>query len=251
MKTIRSFMSYIMVFALVVFASCKKDNLQDAVVPQDVVAENSTNGSGGTNGTNGTDGTDGVDGATGATGQRGEQGPAGTDGADGQDGADGATGSQGEQGPIGPAGATGSDGEDGHDGEDGAVNMHASNWKINSFYDKSGLGGSMPLGVNPILNQDNANKGFIMVYGLMPDGRVRPLPVTMERGRVIYDYWLNPNLRLIRVHITTRDAMNATFDQFTHFRYVVIPASSSGKNSRANFNRMTYEELVEHFGLEY
>ena len=51
MKTTMKFMtSFLIAFALVVLAACQKDNLQDAVIPQEAVAENTTNSSGGTDG---------------------------------------------------------------------------------------------------------------------------------------------------------------------------------------------------------
>ena len=208
----------------------------------------------GPQGVPGENGVDGQDGATGPQGPQGEQGPAGQDGTNGQDGASGPQGPKGEQGEQGPVGLEGDDGEDGRDGadgQDGSINMYASNWITNSFYDRTTLGGYTPLGTNPILNKENADKGFIMVYGLRPNGSVTPLPFSWERGRVIYTYRLDSDINLIRVYLTTSDAKPATYDHFTHFRYIIIPAATAGKNSQVNFKKLSYEEVTDYFGLDY
>jgi len=247
---------------LIIVASCKKDNLQDALVPASTTEENSTIVASGTSGTDGVDGATGATGATGPQGPQGEQGPAGTNGLDGADGATGPQGPQGEQGPAGadgqdgadgatgPQGPAGEDGQDGADGTDGSIDIYASVWKSNFFYNKTGLGGSLPMGVNPNLNQEVADGGVIMVYGKSPSGIVQALPISKERGRVIYDFWLNPDVGVIRVHLTTDDAKDATFDHFTHFRYVVIPPATSSKTSKIDYQKMTYEEVMQHFGLD-
>ncbi len=112
--TLKLLMKGIFVFILV-FTSCKKNDLEDVSLLEPIAAENGVNGTSGTDGNDVTNGTNGTDGANGTDGTDGE------DGADGQDGADGEQGPQGEQGPMGPAGADGQDGEDGVDGEQGPV----------------------------------------------------------------------------------------------------------------------------------
>lgn len=274
-----NFLIFIGTVLAVAFTSCSNEEIEGPIGPRGPQGEQGIQGPEGPQGPQGEDGeaqglpgpqgeqgpagqngNDGQDGATGPQGPRGEQGPAGQDGADGQDGAPGAQGpkgDQGEQGPRGPKGEDGEDGEDGRDGEDGAdgqdgtVNMYASGWKTNGFYNETNLGGTLPLGVNPILNQENAYKGFIMVYGLSPGGVVRPLPISLERGRVIYGYWINPDIHLIRVTITTSNGNPATYDHFTHFRYIIIPAATVSKNSAVNFKKMSYKKVMDHFGLDY
>ena len=43
------------------------------------------------------------------------------------------------------------------------------------------------------------------------------------------------------------------FDWMEEFRYVIIPqgTSTSGKSVGMDYNKMSYEEVMDHFGLEH
>ncbi len=112
--TMKILKCFIMALAITAFtASCQKDNLEDAVLPQTAQGEQ------GTTGTNGQNGTDGQNGAQGEQGLKGDKGEQGDPGQTGEDGADGEQGPQGEQGPAGPKGDDGQNTEDGAAGAQG------------------------------------------------------------------------------------------------------------------------------------
>lgn len=182
----------------------------------------------------------------GDTGPIGPAGPAGVDGIDGVNGVDG---------------TNGTDGQDGADGEDGNANVIASSWIDSDF--------SMATTNSTFFNVEDSsfdgtiiNSGIVLVYGkqiIVPSGDVLVHPIPYESFNESYSFNITPNelngliLTSGRIQFTARSVDNTAevFDRFTQFRYVIVPSSSSSGKSSKNFENMTYEEVMDHFGFEY
>ena len=124
MKTsMKYFICVLMALALAATTSCKKDSLEDALLPQTVEGEQGTSGTNGQNGDNGQDGAQGEQGASGDNGQDGVDGAQGESGTNGTEGEVGAQGQQGIHGEQGDQGLTGADGANGRDGAQGSAGI--------------------------------------------------------------------------------------------------------------------------------
>lgn len=279
MKTMKTSMKFLMclIIALAFAAntSCKKDSLEDAVLPQTVEGEqgvsgtNGQNGEDGEQGEQGESGTSGTDGQDGAQGENGADGQDGANGADGQDGAQGETGTNGQDGVAGLDGAqgeTGTTGTNGTNGEDGNANVIASEWfepKESDFSVNNPAYKGLPIATGIGLNvQDNA---VILVY-YDTDVNIRLLPSYSfdTSGEIIktVNTHINHASRTIYVTIqkfgsdlTAREylwnASGPAYGKGVRFRYVIIPGSTSSKIGTINFKKMPYKEVMDHFGLDY
>lgn len=276
--TMKIFMSYLMAVALVAFVSCKKDSLEEAVLPQNTVAENTTNSAGGTNGndgTNGSDGTNGTNGQDGEDGEDGQDGEDGTDGVDGQDGADGATGPQGPAGPAGADGANGTNGADGATGpqgpkgDTGTANVIYSGWfkpnpwkkitlysRTHFYYNKTASG----------ITQQILDRGIVLVFAklegyntnIWPTGQVAQLPYNHVTS-THHDTWsaqvTKGNIKIDFVNDENQyDAVGISSNH--SFRYVIIPGgvstgltlTSKGLTEK-DLRSMSYKEVAELFSI--
>ncbi|WP_171036983.1 collagen-like protein [Maribacter algarum] len=194
-------------------------------------------------------------GDTGPQGPQGEQGIQGPEGPAGQDGeALGVPGPQGDQGPAGQDGADGqdgTDGQDGADGQDGNANVIVSDWIATQF-------SVTPFNISAfVINVPEINiNGAILVYGKNTNGNISPIP--HEVGVERYTYYVVPgsgsfpNITPNKMGFVgeTTNASDVIFDYFEEVRYVNIPPPPSGK-SAIDFNKMTYEEVMDYFALEY
>lgn len=271
MKTAMKLLMNALIVVVLICASCKKDNLEDAVLAESLETEQSVQGESGTvdtDGTNGTDGTDGesgsdgadgtdgADGNDGSNGEDGEDGQNGTDGEDGQDGQDGAQGpvgpkgDTGDTGPAGPKGDTGDTGPKGDDGEDGNANVIASRWYSANF-------GSFTLNKAfgeikaPDISQTVLNTYIILGYVAASEnpGQVYPMPWKDPLlGSIEFSYsakkgWFN-------VHVE-RFISGTTISPNWRFRYVLVaPSSIAGKGYTIDsLQKMSYQEAMQALGL--
>lgn len=172
-------------------------------------------------------------GPIGPQGEQGIQGPAGQDGANGQDGADG------------------QDGVNGQDGADGNANVIVSDWIDTAFSVTANVISTFDI------NMPNTNiNGATLVYGRVASGIIYPLP--HEVGIEEYTYYIEPstgtfpNFTPNKMGFVARTNNNTDriFDEFEEVRYVNIPPQTSGK-SAIDFEKMTYEEVMDHFGMDY
>lgn len=163
-----------------------------------------------------------------------------------EDGMDGATGPQGEQGPPGPQGEQG---EDGIQGEAGNANIIASPWIPEEFSNNSVSYTSFTV-TDEAFTSEIINSGTVLVYGR--DGvNVVPIPVVFSNKTF---YVVFPEiLGQITFIARTVDGTPTFFSVFTDFRYVIIPPSNTvGKEGQTmDFNKMSYYEVMDHFGLAY
>lgn len=157
-----------------------------------------------------------------------------------EDGMDGATGPQGEQGPPGPQG---------EQGEASNVNVIASPWIPEEFSNNSVSYTSFTV-TDEAFTSEIINSGTVLVYGR--DGvNVVPIPVVFSNKTF---YAVFPEiLGQITFIARTVDGTPTFFSVFTDFRYVIIPSSNTvGKEGQTmDFNKMTYYEVMNHFGLAY
>jgi len=253
MKTKFKFFTLFLIITTLII-SCDKENLDDVTLSPTVAESEPVNG---TNGENGSDGTDGTDGADGEQGEQGEQGPQGEQGAQGEQGP------QGETGATGPAGA---DGVDGINGEDGNANIIASDWlepKESSFSVNNPR--YKALQFETYFRSANTNEDVILVY-YDNDIQVSLLPrqifvsTTGDISKSIdaqvnhASGSLSVSIRKFNSDLTPREylwnASGPAYSRGVRFRYVIIPNGESGKNKSINFKKMSYEEVMNHFGLD-
>jgi len=187
---------------------------------------------------------DSVEGAIGPQGPKGEQGIQGEPGPAGQDGE-----AQGVPGPAGPAGA------DGTDGADGNANVMASEWIPVGFSATPFTQSTFRI-EDPLLTEEVVNSSLILVYGktIFPDYE-NILPFTLENAIQKYYYFVSNSgstTYSIRLWAQSTNGNPQVFEQFDEVKYFIVPANNlTGKTMRANLEKMTYSELINHFRLDY
>ena len=246
MKTIKFLFISILTMA---FISCDKDNVDEVFVTPANESAQAVDGSDGTNGSDGTDGSDGEQGDQREIGDRGEQGEQGEQGA------------QGETGAQGPAGA------DGEDGQDGNVNVIASDW-LEPLESSYGINNPRHKSLT-LENNIDANvitNGVILVY-YDSDVNVRLLPsysLSSTTGDISKSIDSHINHASRSIYVTLRkynsdftpreyiwDSSLAIYNRGVRFRYVIIPSGTTGKSIGVNFEKMSYEEVIDYFELDY
>ncbi|MGB5819880.1 MAG: hypothetical protein WBG90_10395 [Saonia sp.] len=162
---------------------------------------------------------------------------------DGEDGAVGPQGSQGEQGPIGPAGADGQDGADGMNGTDGADGQDGNANVTSVLYENQAILEGNNVFDIPELTQAIYDTGIVYVYvTVIGNDYWEPLPIFLT-GSVA--------LEIDRIEIG-RITLRSTFAQFNlNFRFVLVEGNLSSKTTDKNIQKMSYEEAMDYFGLDY
>lgn len=283
MKITKNVLKYfLMALAITSFtASCQKDNLEDAVLPQTVQGEQSTSGTSGTSGAQGEQGEQGPKGDKGDQGEPGVAGPEGPQGPEGPAGQDGEAigvpgpkgdtgepgpaGPKGDTGDTGPAGANGIDGANGADGQDGNANVIASDWfepKESSFSVNNPAYKGLPLATSI---KGKIKDGVILVY-YDDDVQVQLLPryTYSPSGSILTSVDSHINHASNTLYVTIRkygsdltpreylwNPSGAAYSKGVRFRYIIIPNGTSAKNSNINYKKITYHEVMDHFGLSY
>ena len=224
MKTTMKFLTYGLFALVITMTSCEKEGVQGPIGPAGQMGEQGVAGPAGPAGEDGEalglPGPQGEPGATGASGPAGEAGPAGP---------------KGDTGDSGPAGANGTDGEDG--------NANVTQYTFPSF---EHTGGDIIRTI--ALSKSNFEKSVVLVYAQI-SFLWYPLPGNVG-GTHEYRILYNPS-STTDIHIRwVSGTGNQTIDGL---RILVIPASQiiSGKSQSLNFHKMTYEEVADHFELDY
>ncbi len=152
----------------------------------------------------------------------------------------GAMGEQGIAGPAGPAGADGSDGENGEDGEDGTD----GNANVTSvlFENQTITTGDTVFDV-PQLSQAIYDTGIVYAYVTVTGNDYwEILPLSLSQQII---------LEIDRIEVG-RITLRATFTQSNlRLRFVLVEGNLSGKSSSAQIRKMSYEEAMDYFGLDY
>tara|TARA_Y100000815_G_scaffold242316_1_gene239144 strand:+ start:191 stop:748 length:558 start_codon:yes stop_codon:yes gene_type:complete len=164
----------------------------------------------------------------------------------------GCSAEDGEQGPTGPQGTQGEQGPtgtQGEPGENGNANVIASEW-IPEQFSNDIVSYTQFYIEDEAFTSDILNSGTVLVYGR--DGvYVVPIPVVFNDQT--YYFVLPETLGEIIFIARSVDNSLTSFGVFTDFRYVIIPDSSTTMKDgqTINFNKMTYYEVMDHFGLSY
>lgn len=174
---------------------------------------------------------------------------------------------EGETGPMGPAGINGTDGTDGEDGNDGNANVMASDWlepTESSFSVNNPRYKALPLATN--LGSSLLEDGVILVYyDNDTDVYLLPNHIFAPDGTILksIDSKINRASRNIYVNIQRSDSdltpgeylwdpSGPPYGKGVRFRYVIVPSNAaSGKKAAIDYKKMSYEEVMDHFGLDY
>tara|TARA_R110001606_G_scaffold92072_2_gene205003 strand:+ start:2784 stop:3380 length:597 start_codon:yes stop_codon:yes gene_type:complete len=174
---------------------------------------------------------------------------------------------EGETGPMGPAGINGTDGTDGKDGNDGNANVMASDWlepTESSFSVNNPRYKALPLATN--LSSSLLEDGVILVYyDNDVDIYLLPNHIFAPDGTILksIDSKINRASRNIYVNIQRSDSdltpgeylwdpSGPPYGKGVRFRYVIVPSNAaSGKKAAIDYKKMSYEEVMDHFGLDY
>lgn len=174
---------------------------------------------------------------------------------------------EGETGPMGPAGINGTDGTDGEDGNDGNANVMASDWlepTESSYSVNNPRYKALPLATN--LNSSLLEDGVILVYyDNDTDVYLLPNHIFAPDGTILksIDSKINRASRNIYVNIQRSDSdltpgeylwdpSGPPYGKGVRFRYVIVPSNAtSGKKAIMDFKKMSYEDVMDHFGLDY
>lgn len=169
----------------------------------------------------------------------------GEDGIDGQDG----IGLTGPAGTNGEDGADGTDGTNGEDGEDGNANVIASAWVDASYTAITSFRRTFIL-TAPEITQDAMDSSAIFVYGRANGSEVWALAVNFPFVGHSFSYACN-SVGEINIYCDSIDSFGSLGSPYlSEFRYVIIPASTSGK-SAVDYSKMSYEEAIDILGLDY
>lgn len=177
-----------------------------------------------------------------------------------EDGEDGAIGPQGEQGIAGLNGQDGNNGEQGpqgEQGETGTANVIYSSWIANNFPEPPILDNRANFTIEiPELTDEIKNSGLIQVYARRPSGpdiyAIAPLPIIiLEPVNEYYSFEYNSFNNNLTIRLAATDDLNINFFIYREFRYIIIPGgvATSGKTSKIDYAKMSYEEITEHFNI--
>lgn len=157
---------------------------------------------------------------------------------------DGTDGAIGPQGPQGEQGVQGEQGPQGEPGEDGNANVIASDWFNVSWSFSPAAFALHDEPVTDITAQD-LEDSVILVY-FETGAFVYPLPVTWTSTSTV-NFAFQPGL--IRLYFR---AETSSTPPEGRARYIVIPSSSLSSTAKSlDYYKMSYQEVMDHFGLDY
>ncbi|MGJ8735120.1 hypothetical protein [Zobellia laminariae] len=193
----------------------------------------------------------------------GDVGPIGPQGEQGAQGLAGEQGEQGSEGPQGQAGENGENGEDGEDGEDGNAEVYYSDWIPAEFTGTSET--SKFMGIDFPSEMESAfrikNTHIVLVYFTgFGDGNVYQLPVLNFRGAEFTFGYGSGSSASADINIRAKSTSTSALTEFAispdrgnKLRYLIIPPNIliSSKRNTANFDKMTYFEVMDYFNIDY
>lgn len=193
----------------------------------------------------------------GDTGPIGPIGPAGTSGLDGADGTDGT---------IGTDGTNGTDGSNGTDGVDGNTDIRIFEYDSRTFttttnYQMTDITQAV-MSNSLVLAYYGTTIERVIILGNAPITMVqwKPVPgidnlfiIKAQTGKSGFfntgggsNNAQEMNVKLLNFNGTSY-LPSTTFEKF---KIIVAPANIAGKNSIVDLRKMTYEEVINHLGLE-
>lgn len=281
MKTIMKLVKYlVLTLTITAFtASCQKDNLEDAVIPQTTQVDG-TDGQNGINGVQGEKGPKGDKGDQGEPGVAGPEGPIGPSGEDGEaigvpgpkgdtgtagaagaDGTNGVDGIDGIDGLDGADGTNGVDGVDGANGADGNANVRTLSYNMS---DKSGA--SIPTTV-PELTEAVLSYDLILGYLSKSGGGYSPIPSPIYAFSLNDNYDIAVDLAVGKYwmhfyEVGTENLKSVSAGKMNHLKIIIAKTGSatlkrSGKSDllkdmkSKGVDISNYDDVMDYFGLEH
>lgn len=185
-----------------------------------------------------------------------------------EDGATGPVGPAGPQGEQGEVGADGADGDQGEQGDSGTANVIYSPW-IDSEFDLNIISTSASFSIFTIaLTEDIIEEGVILVYGrtfpapITEDTDVYALPMVLGAARQQSYYYRAEEVGELVISVAANEEGDpAGVPFFGEYRYIFIPGEqptnvltvgggSGSKQQTLDYSKMSYEEVLEFFGIE-
>lgn len=173
-------------------------------------------------------------------------------------------GPEGPIGPIGPKGEQGLQGEQGAEGQAGTVNVMYSEWLNQDFNFLDGTKFKAMKIEDTRLTNEFLNKGGIVLGFFRFQKNVQyPLPYISNLRNTMRSFTaISFNDRgEVRFSLESTDDSELTTDEVNgvgagiqaQFKYVMIPGGTplSGKTPHHDFEKMTYEEVMDYFELDY
>ncbi|WP_212748421.1 hypothetical protein [Maribacter algarum] len=258
-KLMNRFMSIVIIASL--FMACTDDGVEGLIGPQGPMGEQGIAGPEGPAGQDGEAlGVPGPQGDQGPAGPQGQPGEQGQQGPQGEQGPAGPEGEQGDQGSTGPQGPEGPEGPQGPQGNPGTANVIYSSW-IPTELGSNIVGTGQTFDIDfPEFSAAIHNTGTVLVYGRRIQaggGQINTttyvLPLILAANiQQHYSFSIKNNPGRIRIAASSLDGGSlgdATFIE--QYRYVVIPGGTplSGKSTIPEYTKMSYEEIIAHFGI--
>ena len=82
-----------------------------------------------------------------------------------------------------------------------------------------------------IFTQEVTDNAVVLVYARTASiNAIVPIPIILDQN-TNYFFGVIPEINALRIIAATLDGSTIFFDDFTAFRYVIIPPSSSGRSS--------------------
>jgi len=164
------------------------------------------------------------------------------------------TGCSGEDGRDGIDGMDGAIGPQGEPGVDGNANVIASPWIPAQFSSSLAISSSFSYD-DERLSSEISDTAVFLVYGrrftISPSDIIVELPVTFSQKSYYYEVFAHQGSIFFRAQ-SIDQTTPYNFTDFSEFRFVIIPASEiASKGTTPNFDKMTYEEVVDYFNLDY
>ena len=151
----------------------------------------------------------------------------------------------GEDGAIGPQGIAG---VDGINGEDGNANVIISEWFNEEFSDDLRRLDTFSI-ENDIFNEDTGSNAVLLVYGRRGLDGVFSLPVVFDEQS--YFYFIDTADKSLTIVGQSTSERLFTYKRFREYRYAIIPGNTADKTNSPDFSKMTYEQVMDYFKLEY
>ena len=161
----------------------------------------------------------------------------------------------------GANGADGADGAQGPAGADGNANVISSGWVAYDDANWSALSNEFgisyrnyPISVSEI-TQDIVDNGVILVYTrFSTDTYVLPFTDKIVGGaeNQILSFRVNTNIITIKMRNESGSGDPGTFSgnsTSNQYRYIIIPSGTNKTN--VNFKKMSYQEVIDYFNLDY
>ncbi|WP_420601747.1 hypothetical protein [Flagellimonas sp.] len=172
---------------------------------------------------------------------------------------DGAVGPAGPQGPQGEQGVPGTDGQDGVDGQDANSSVISSGWfQIDTW--TTNLPDFKFVRIPDLILTESQieNNVFLMYRRHQPfptSTIIELLPLVQHDGsgaiELLYKSPIQGNGLFIQIESFGRNVSdNEYLGPETQFRYMIIePPSTADKRNIVDFSKMSYQEIVEHLGI--